>query len=229
MIDKRIVTHGSPKSAISESYRVIRSNIQFSSPDKNIKSILVTSSGPSEGKSVTISNVAVTFAQSGSKVILIDADLRKPNIHKIMGVNNREGLTNVLSEHKDYRIITQDSEVNNLFVLPSGPIPPNPSEILGSQAMKKFMEEVYNVYDVVLIDSPPVGVVTDAQILSTLVDATLLVAAAKNVTIDALKRAKTLLYNVNANVIGIILNKAKNMSGEYYYYSDDEEENIKRK
>lgn len=229
MMDTRVVVHNSPKSPFSEAYRVIRSNIQFSTTDREIKSILITSAGPEEGKSVTCVNLAVAFATAGSKVLLIDADFRRPNLHKIMQTDKKGGLTNILSEHKDYKSFVSKTEVQNLDIIVCGPIPPNPSEMLSSKSMKSLMEQVRNDYDLVIVDTPPVGLVTDAQILSTLVDGVLMVVASGKVKVDAARKAKELLQNVNSNILGVILNRVKEKEKGYYYYAYDEELGKKKK
>ncbi len=223
----RLITFTNPKSPISEAYRVIRTNIQFSSADKPLKVILVTSSGPGEGKTTTISNLAIMFAQSYGKVLLMDGDLRKPRVHKVFGVSNVVGLTNTLVKQGEYTEYISRTEMENLHILSSGPIPPNPSELLSSNSMKELISRVRDDYEVVFIDSPPVGTVTDSAILSTIVDGTILVAASDNVEIEAAKRAKGLLEKVNANIIGVILNMLeKNGKGNYYYSYYGEEEKI---
>lgn len=220
MEDKSVIAYTNPKSPISEAYRVLRTNIQFSSIDKPLKTIVVTSSGPGEGKSTTISNLAITFAQSGSKCLIIDGDLRKPKIHKLFGFNNQKGLTNVLKQHENYKSYIYNSLIDNLDVLTCGAIPPNPSELLSSNSMKLFLQQLKEDYDMIFIDAPPVGSVTDAAILSTFVDGTVLVAASGVVEIEGIKRAKELLDKVNANIIGVVLNKLdKNAQGNYYYYN----------
>ncbi|OGO79276.1 MAG: capsular biosynthesis protein [Clostridiales bacterium GWB2_37_7] len=221
-----LIVHADPKSPIAEAYRVLRTNIQFASVDKPIKTIVVTSSTPGEGKTTTIANLAVTFSQSGSRVLLIDADLRKPRVHKAFDLTNIHGMTTVLAEQRDYKTCINKTDIENLFVLTSGPIPPNPSELLSSNAMKKFLEALCNDFDMILIDAPPVGVVTDAAILSTIVDGTILVVSSGNVEIDAAQRAKLLLEKVNAKLLGVVLNKItkENQGGRYsydYYYADD--------
>lgn len=219
MQNNSLLAHEKPKSPISEAYRVLRTNIQFSSIDKPVKVIAVTSSGPGEGKSTTISNLAVTFAQSGNKVLLIDSDLRKPRLHKIFGMPNQVGLVNVLTRQESIEGAVQQSLAENLYVLSSGPIPPNPSELLQSQSMKNFLKEASEKFDIILIDTPPVGTVTDAAILSSMVDGMVLVAASAQVRIEELKRSKELLEKVNANILGVVLNKLdKNAQGNYYYY-----------
>jgi len=216
---EKLITHNNPKSPISEAYRMLRTNIQFSSFDKPLKTILVTSTGPSEGKTTTVCNLAVTFAQSGSTTLVIDTDLRKPKVHKVFNTPNIRGLTNILVQKDDFQRMVNETAVENLYVLTCGAIPPNPSELLASNAMKSFIEQLRDKYDIILIDSPPVGTVTDAAILSTIVDGTILVAASGVVEIEGLKRSKELLDNVNANIIGVVLNKLdKTAKGNYYYY-----------
>ena len=229
-----IITHDDPKSPVSEAYRVLRTNIQFSSVDKPLKTILVTSAGPMEGKTTTIANLAVIFAHCGSKVLLIDTDLRKPMLHKFFLLLNEKGLTNLLTLQKESAAFIQHDVVKNLDVLTSGRIPPNPSELLSSNAMKNFIEKVKNTYDIILMDSPPVGSVTDASILSTYADGTILVVKSGKSEIEAVKKAQEILEKVNANIIGGVLNNInKKQNGDsyypYYYYSDDEEKKRKRK
>ncbi|NLX64745.1 MAG: CpsD/CapB family tyrosine-protein kinase [Clostridiaceae bacterium] len=228
-----IITHNNPKSPVSEAYRVLRTNIQFSGVDKPLKTILVTSAGPMEGKTTTIANLAVIFAQCGSKVLLIDTDLRRPMLHKVFMLLNEKGLTNLLTSQKDYVSFIRHDVVNNLDVLTSGTIPPNPSELLSSNAMKSFIEKVKNNYDIILMDSPPVVSVTDASIISTYADATILVVKSGKTEIEAVKRAKELLEKINANIIGVVLNNIdKKAIGSnyypYYYYSDDGKKKKKR-
>ncbi len=228
-MDQRIIVHNSPKSPDAEAYRTIRSNIQFSSTDREIKSLLITSSGQEEGKSLTCVNLAVAFAAAESKVLLMDADLRKPNLHKIMKIDKKDGLTNILSKHNDYKGFISKTEVPNLDVLLCGPVPPNPSEMLSSKSMKSLMEQVRNAYDIVIIDTPPVGIVTDAQILSTLVDGVILVVASEKAKVESVRKAKELLQNVNSNILGVILNKVKKKSNYYYAYDEETGEKMKTK
>lgn len=223
--EKAIITHINPKSSVSEAYRVLRTNIQYSSIDKPLKTIVITSAGPMEGKTTTIANLAVTFAQAGTKVLLIDADLRKPNVHKVFKFLNNRGLTNFLTAQVELKSYIRHDIIKSLDILTSGTIPPNPSEILNSGAMKNFMERVRSEYDIVLIDSPPVCSVTDASIISTYVDGTILVVKSGKTEIDAVKRAKEILEKVNANIIGVVLNNLdkKSLGNNYYqhYYSDE--------
>lgn len=235
MLDEKIaITESDPKAPVSEAYRVLRTNVQFSGIDKKLKTIVVTSSEPMEGKTTTVVNLAISFAQMGSKVLLIDADFRKPKIHKVFFISNGEGLTNFLAAHDDYNKYIRQSSVQNLSILPSGTIPPNPSELLNSTSMKQFIETVQQEYDLILLDSPPVGSVTDACIISAYVDGTIIVVNSGKVTIQSLKRAVELLNKVNANIIGVVLNNVdRKSSGDYnyyqYYYSEDGENRKKHR
>jgi protein-tyrosine kinase len=234
MFDENVViTHTDPKSPVTEAYKVLRTNVMYSGIDKRLKTIVVTSSGPMEGKTTTVVNLAVTFAQAGKNVLLIDSDLRKPKIHRIFMLSNNSGLTNLIANHDEYEKYIRSCDVPNLQILPSGTIPPNPSELLSSNTMKNFVKDISEKYDLVLFDAPPVGSVTDAAIISTLVDGTILVANSGHVEISALKRAKELLSKVDANVIGVVLNKLdKSTVNNYYYHSDyytnDEKKRKKR-
>lgn len=214
-----LLVHEEPKSPISEAYRVLRTNIQFSNVDSSLKVVAITSAGPNEGKSTTVSNLAISFAQTGNKVLLVDGDLRLPSIHNIYNLSNQTGLVNILAKQEVIGNCVQATLVENLFVLTSGPTPPNPSELLQSVSMRNFLNEVEGIFDIVLIDTPPVGNVTDAAILSSLVDGIILVAASGKVKIDEIKRAKEILQKVNSNIIGVVLNKlGKKANGSYYYY-----------
>jgi protein-tyrosine kinase len=236
MFDENIViTHSDPKSPVSEAYRVLRTNIQYSGIDRQLKTIVVTSSVPIEGKTTTVVNMAVTFAQAGKRVLLIDSDMRKPKLHKVFVAPNTRGLTNLLAEHDDYKNYVRSTDILNLDILTCGTIPHNPSELLSSKTMKEFMETVSQDYDIIFMDAPPVGNVTDAAIISTFVDGTILVASSGHVKIGALKHAKEQLDKVNANILGVVLNQLDKKSGnnyyyyQYNYYGDDEKVRKKKK
>ena len=221
--------HCNPKSPAAEAFRIIRTNLQFSNFNKQLKSILITSAGASEGKTTVISNLAITIAQSGIKILLIDADIRKPSVHKFFGVSNEKGLTNLLIlEDKNHCDYIQKTQMDNLDLLLSGPVPPNPSELLGSNSMQKILEDVKSAYDMVLLDTSPVCIVTDPMILSSITDGVILLVNSGKTQIEAVQRAKELLLNVNANIIGVILNRIKRHdSNEYYYnyyYGEDREQ-----
>jgi len=217
---KNLIALKNPKSRSAEAFRTLRTNIQFSSLDTELKSIVVTSSGPGEGKSTVMSNLAITMAESGKRVILIDCDFRKPSIHKKMGITNSVGLTNILVQNIKKEDCMVESSVKNLFILTSGPIPPNPAELLGTKKMKDFIEELKSEFDMVLIDAPPVLAVTDAQILSTIVDGVIFVASYGEAQKNALVDAKELINKVGGKVIGIVFNKVPEAVSGYYgkYY-----------
>ena len=217
---KHLVSLKNPKSRSAEAFRTLRTNIQFSSLDDELKSIVVTSSGPGEGKSTVMSNLAITMAQSGKRVILVDCDLRKPSIHKKMGVTNSIGLTNILVQNILKEDCIVESPVQNLYILTSGPVPPNPAELVGTKKMKDFIEELKKEFDMVLIDAPPVLAVTDAQILSTMADGVIFVAAYGQAQKMALADAKQMIDKVGGKVIGIVFNKVPEEVSGYYgkYY-----------
>jgi capsular exopolysaccharide synthesis family protein len=224
---KNLASLKNPKSRTAEAFRTLRTNIQFSSLDTEIKCIVVTSSGSGEGKSTVMSNLAITMAESGKKVILIDCDLRKPSIHKKLGVTNSIGLTNMLVQGVKKEECIFKTSVNNLFVLTSGPIPPNPAELLGTKKMLNLIENLKEEFELVLIDAPPVLAVTDAQILSTIADGVIFVASYGEAQKNALIDAKHLIDKVGGKIIGIVFNKVpENVHGYYgkYYkgYYDSE-------
>lgn len=206
-----------PKSIAAESYRTLRTNIQYSSFDKEYKVIMVTSSEPGEGKSTIAGNLALSFAQDGKRVLLIDCDLRKPSLHKKFKISNLVGLSDVLIGKEDLKTALHRYN-ENLVVLTSGKIPPNPSEMLSSKTMSMLLEELKGVFDCVILDTPPVQAVTDSQILSTKADGTILVIRAERTKRDSVKNALGLLKKVNANIIGTVLNGVDTSRNKYYYY-----------
>lgn len=179
---------------------------------------MVTSAGPREGKSTTIANIAVSIAQTGKSVLVIDGDLRNPSQHKLFKVENGLGLSVALVEDRDYHTYLKETDVPGVKILTGGPIPPNPAELLSSQRMKRMIEEAGQSFDVLLIDTPPVIAVTDAAILAQLVDGVLLVLASGEVNKDYARRAKEQLEKVGAKILGAVINKAELKSSEYYYY-----------
>ena len=215
---RKLITNTDPKSPISEQYRTIRTNILFSSVDETLRSILVTSTSPGEGKSTTVSNLAVVFANQGKKVLLVDADMRKPTMHYTFGLQNSMGLTNVLTKQATLQEAVVQTPIDNLYALPSGPIPPNPAELLGSFAMKEFITHSQETYDYILFDTPPVLAVTDAQVLANQCDGTVLVVNSGNTEIEAAQKAKELLDAAKAKLLGAVLNNQKIADSAYYYY-----------
>jgi capsular exopolysaccharide synthesis family protein len=215
---RKLITKYDPKSPISEQYRTIRTNIQFASVDQEIRSILVTSSGPMEGKSTTAANLAVVFAQQGKSVLLVDADLRKPTVHYTFSQTNTFGLTNILTKQLTLREAVNNTDEKNLFVLTSGPIPPNPAELLSSRMMEQFLVEVYEEFDLVIFDTPPVLAVTDAQVLANHCDGTVLVVSSEKTEIEQAQKAKEALEKSKAKLLGVVLNNKKVKQSSYYYY-----------
>ena len=219
-IESRLITHFAPKSPISEAYRTLRTNLQYSKADHPIKTILVTSSGPGEGKSTSVANLAITFAQMGSKTLIIDTDLRRPVLHAIFDQARTEGLTNILIGKTTLQDVVRSTKIENLDLLVSGTLPPNPSELLASAAMEKLLKTITDRYDIVLFDSPPVIAVTDAAVLARKLDGIVLVVKSGETSRDAILRSRVLLENVNAHIFGVMLNgvKSDHMYGSYYYY-----------
>lgn len=201
---RTLITALNPKSPISEQYRTIRTNIQFSSVDHEIRSIMITSTGPGEGKSTTAANLAVVFAQQGKQVLLIDADLRKPTVHYTFRLQNIHGLTSVLLKNATLQEAVSVSEVDHLDVLTSGPIPPNPAELLSSRSMVELLKEAYDHYDIVIIDSPPLLAVADAQILANQVDASIMVVASGKTEREAALKGKESLLSAKSKLLGVI-------------------------
>lgn len=207
------------KTTVSEAFRSLRTNLQFTSVDKKVKSILITSSLPNEGKSTIIKNLAYALAMTGAKVIVVDCDLRNPTVHQMFKIPNISGLTNIIVEDDRYeKYVISDKEFDNLGIITSGPIPPNPSELIGSNKMKSFLNKLKEDYDYVLLDAPPVLLVTDPTVLAPVVDGVILVIQANKTEIEATKRAKEILTNVKANILGAVLNKVKEQRSGYYYY-----------
>lgn len=213
-----LFVHNDPKSPVSEVFRTLRTNIQFASFDKKIQTIVFTSAGPNEGKSTVIANLAVTLCHTGSKVLLVEGDLRNPTVHKIFALPNTSGITNALISNKSYKEYIQKCEIGNLDILTSGPKPPNPSELLGSAKIKTMLDEFKKDYDYILIDAPPIVLVTDAALLGSICDGTILVIGSGEAPIEGVVKAKDLLLNVKANLIGTILNKCKHSNAGNYYY-----------
>lgn len=215
------IVENKPKSIVAEAYRTLRTNIQYSSFDKEIKTIVVTSAEMAEGKSTVAGNIALIFAQSEKKVILIDCDLRKPSVHKNFNASNLIGVSEVLLGKATFEESVQKHN-DNFYFLTSGKIPPNPSEMLASSAMTKLIEKVREEYDMIVLDTAPLKAVTDAQILSAKVDGTILVVREAITKRDAVIEAKNLLDKVGANIIGTVLYAVENTSKKYNYYCERE-------
>ncbi len=234
---KELIAQTDPKSPISEIFRTLRTNIQFMTSSKKLQVVQVTSTFPGEGKSYVSSNLAVTFAQAGKKVIIIDADMRKGRLYSIFDVSPRPGLSNYLSgmdangnEELDLSEYIQQTEVENLLIMTAGNIPPNPSELLVSQEMKQLLEDLKEVCDVIIIDGTPCQLVSDSIILSRIVDTTVIVTAYKQTKKDTLGRIVKNIQNVGGKIAGVVINKMpvneKKYKESYYYGSTTTTKNM---
>ena len=220
----RIISITKPKSPTAEAYRGIRTNIEFSNLDKELKIINITSSAQNEGKSTVIANLAVSFANLDKKVLILEGDLRNPSVHRMFNISNVEGLTDILLGNKNFTECVHCTDIRNLHVLTCGPIPPNPSEMLSSKKIKEFIQSLRDYYDYVFIDAPPIGIVTDAGIISTYTDGCIFVVGAGEADIEMAKVSKERLEKVGANILGVVLNKfeSSGANGYYnYYYEQD--------
>lgn len=215
---KQLITVLQPKSSISEAYRTLRTNIHLSSFNKKVKTIVVTSSGIGEGKSTTCANLAVVMAENGYKTVLIDCDLRSTRLHRFFYISNERGLSDFLAGNIQFSEVVQKTQIPNLNIITSGTKPHNPSELVGSEKMKNFIEELKEDYDYLILDTPPVIIVTDAQLLSTYADGCVLVVASSEAEKAAAVKAKELLEKVNAKILGVVLNKFDAKHKSYYGY-----------
>lgn len=225
---KEVIVQKDPKSPISEIFRILRTNIQFINTNKKTETILITSTLPGEGKSWVAANLAVTFSQTGKKVLLIDADMRKGRQYAIFGTLATPGLSNYLSriglEKEEIKECVRKTEVKNLYLMPAGNIPPNPSELLVSTKMEKLLDRFKQAFDIIIIDGTPCELVTDAVILSRMVDSTILVTAHKITKKNILERVIKNIQNVGGNLIGVVVNKipisSRKYEKKYYYYGE---------
>lgn len=215
---RHLITQLNPRSPISEQYRAIRTNLQFSAIDDQIKSIVITSAGPSAGKSITAANLAVVYAQQGMKTLLIDGDLRKPTVHYTFRLDNLRGLSSVLIGETLFEDAAEDSAVDNLQILSCGPIPPNPAELLASKRMRDLITYAEEHYDFVIVDAPPILAVTDAKIISQIVDGTLFVMRSGSTEKADAERAYEIINDGKARVLGTVLNDVERNEESYYYY-----------
>lgn len=216
---QKLIALNQPKSPISEAYRVLRTNLQFSSLDKPLHTLVVTSPNPVEGKSTTVANLGAVMAQAGNRVVIVDADLRRPSQHRLFGLENKEGLTSLLlADEPMLNGHLQPTQLENLRVLSTGPLPPNPSELLGSQRMVTLIERLKEEADVVLFDTPPSLAVTDSSVLASQTDGVVIVAQWGHTRRSYAEQTATRLRQVGANIIGVVFNQLRPGRGRYYYY-----------
>jgi capsular exopolysaccharide synthesis family protein len=214
-----LITITDPRSPGSEAYRALRTNLDFSSLDKPLRTLLVTSPGPEEGKSTILANLAVALAQADKKVILVDCDLRRPSQHELFGLSKDSGLTTMVVDEKAMRNPPlQETGIAGLSLLASGPLPPNPSEVVASRRIEEIIAALKERADIVLFDAPPLIAVTDATVLASKVDGVLLVISAGRTRREHAQKAKALLGRVNAHLVGAVLNNVKLDISLYRYY-----------
>jgi capsular exopolysaccharide synthesis family protein len=206
LFDPHLISFLGPLSSVAESYRNLRTNLQFAHLDRPLKSVMVTSANPSEGKSTTVANLAIIFAQAGKKVLLVDADVHRPILHKFFDSRRIPGLSDYILGNSTYDEVVQENILNNLDIICSGTMPPNPAELPGSQNMKTLIKLAMKIYDVVLLDSPPVLSATGASVLATEVDGTVLVVSYDNTRAPDIESAMESLVSVGATVLGVLLN-----------------------
>ena len=225
-----LIAYNDLKNPATEAYRVIRTSIQFAQAGKELKTLAVTSCTPNEGKSTTIANLAVVLTQAGKSVLIIDCDMRNSTVHKNFNLSNKVGLSSCISMGTALSDAVQKTSIEGLYALTGGVIPPNPSELLGSERMRELLQEAREIYDYVLIDLPPVLPVADALILGAVVDGVVMVIDSGEVKVDLARDVKKQLQHAGANILGVVLNKVRSEHhgygyGYYYYYGSKEASN----
>lgn len=217
-----IIVDKNPKSSVAEAIRIIRTNLEFSGVDKKVKTVLITSSVPSEGKSFISTNLATAFAQNGSKVLLMDCDMRKGRLHKIFDIPNEKGLSNLLLENVEtkFKSYVKKTKIDNLYLLPKGVVPPNPSELLNSPKTKALLKVLSDKFDYIILDGTPINGLTDSLILTKYVDKTVIVASVNYTKTNELEFTKKSLISVGADIAGVIVNRTPDTHSSYYgnYY-----------
>ena len=215
----RLITETDPKSLASEAYRALRTNIQFAGLDQPCRSIVVTSASAGEGKTTSVANFGVVAAQGGARVCLVDSDLRRPALHRLFGMDNSRGLTTALVEGLPFAGVAQPTRIPGLSLLPSGPLPPNPAELVGSNRMRERLEEAGSAFDLVLCDSPPVIAVSDGVALAAQCDGVILTIRVGTVAHDVIRRAVEQIEAVKGKILGVVLNNVDlRRDGDYYSY-----------
>ena len=226
-----LITFLEPNAIVSEAYRMLRTSLHYINIEEKNKTIMLTSPNENEGKTTTIANLAVTIAQTNKKVLLIDCDLRKPNIHKLLNIDNTVGLSNIITENLEYKEAIQSTHYHKkLSIITSGSILPDPSPLFQSNSMRDFLEKTKEEFDIVLIDSPPINLVSDGAILSKLVDGVVVIISSKETKIESAKDAIGTLNKIKANIIGILLTKVKlPKKAKYYMYTSDGSKKLGKK
>jgi protein-tyrosine kinase len=215
--DPVLITLTEPKSAASEAFRTLRTNIQFAGLDQPCRTILVTSAGPEEGKTTSVANFGVVAAQAGSRVCMVDSDLRRPTLHRLFKLDNTRGLTTALVEDLAFAELARPTDVPNLSILPSGPLPPNPAELVGSHRMRESLQAAAEAFDLVLCDSPPLMAVGDAAALAAQCDGVIFVIRVGKTAHDVLRRVVDNIETVKGRILGVVLNRADARRDGYYY------------
>lgn len=224
MEKSRVISELNPKSPAAEAFRILRTNLQFSTVEKPFRTLLVTSAGPSEGKSTMVANLGMVMAQAGARVIIVDCDLRQGDQHRIFNLPNGIGLTDVLAGRTGLDRVLRDTREMKLKVVTSGSMPPNPAELLGSDKMREVLENLTGMVDIVLLDSPPALMVADASLLSSIVDGVVLIIKAGKTKIEAIRQAKERLNKANARIMGTVLNAVEGSNNYYNYDSKGKNE-----
>lgn len=214
---RSLVTQDSPKSVVSEQFRTVRTSIDFSMPDKELETLVVTSATPGEGKSTVAANTAVVYAQNGKKVLLVDADMRKPTVHYTFSLVNNAGLSNLLTQKTTMQVVVKKTEVEGLDIITCGAIPPNPAELLGSKMMDTVIDSFKDQYDLIIFDAPPILSVTDGLILGNKCDGVVLVISSGTTEKENIVKAKEALVHSQANILGVVLNNFTLTKDHYYY------------
>lgn len=209
MIDIEIVTLKTPKSPAAEAYRTLRTNIQFLALHNKIQTIVITSSKYMEGKTTIASNLGVVMAQIGNKVLIVDCDQRKAKIHKVFGISNNKGLSDILINKLNVNDVLKKLFLENLYILTAGTISPNPSDLFTSSHMKNLMDELKSCFDYIILDTPPINKVTDTQLISQYSDGCILVVSSGETKIEEIVKTKKLLENANNRILGVVLNKVE--------------------
>lgn len=214
---KRLVVNLASQAEIADQFRTIRTNVQFAAIERDIHSIVITSAVPGEGKSTVSANLAAVFAQQGKKVLLADMDLRRPTVHRVFSVPNFVGLTSILQKKISIEDAVIETNIENLTLLTSGPIPPSPSDVLSSKAMKNLLNELKEKYELIIYDTPPLLSVSDAEIISEQCDGVILVISTGRTELEQVKKAKKKLMATKVKIFGAVLNNVKKEKKDYYY------------